>query len=253
MRLAFLLLAIALALAFSPRGVRAAMFKSVPEHSWEFSVLDSLMQVGIVEGQTAGSGPTFRRTFTRYELAMVIIRAVEKINNEQLAESLSQSLALDTLALVAEYSREICRIGVESASLQRAVLNVTERRVFPALRNPILQANPILYKDVPTDDWPDAFLCDLVESGIGGGFPVDVRSSFRKTFVRYEGATITWRAYKSLQSIDGNAQIPSDSGLKLMALTAEFAPELRELGHDPYAAFYYLSKHITYQKLESET
>jgi hypothetical protein len=58
----------------------AAMFKDVPTDHWAYEAIDYLQQQGLVEGYPDG---TFggNRTFTRYEMAMVIARIYSKLED----------------------------------------------------------------------------------------------------------------------------------------------------------------------------
>jgi hypothetical protein len=105
----------------------AAMFKDVPTDHWAYEAIDYLQQQGLVEGYPDG---TFggNRTFTRYEMAMVIARIYSKLEDmvgnydtSRLDEIQAQ---LDRLAN--EFKDELAELGVRLDKLEGQVNQNTD-------------------------------------------------------------------------------------------------------------------------------
>ncbi len=92
----------------------AAMFKDVPTDHWAYEAIDYLQQQGLVEGFPDGEFKG-NRTFTRYEMAMVVARMYSKL--EDLAGGMdSTSGRLDELEamidrLANEFKDELAQIN----------------------------------------------------------------------------------------------------------------------------------------------
>jgi hypothetical protein len=100
----------------------AAMFKDVPTDHWAYEAIDYLQQQGLVEGYPDG---TFggNRTFTRYEMAMVIARIYSKledmVGNYDTSKLDEIQAQLDRLSN--EFKDELAELGVRVDKLEGQV------------------------------------------------------------------------------------------------------------------------------------
>ncbi len=107
----------------------AAMFKDVPTDHWAYEAIDYLQQQGLVEGFPDGEFKG-NRTFTRYEMAMVVARMYSKL--EDLAGGMdSASGRLDELEaqldrLGNEFKDELAEINGRLGKLEGQVSTNTD-------------------------------------------------------------------------------------------------------------------------------
>ena len=107
----------------------AAMFKDVPTDHWAYEAIDYLQQQGLVEGFPDGEFKG-NRTFTRYEMAMVVARMYSKL--EDLAGGMdSTSGRLDELEamidrLANEFKDELAQINGRLDKVEADVAANTE-------------------------------------------------------------------------------------------------------------------------------
>lgn len=105
----------------------AAMFKDVPTDHWAYEAIDYLQQQGLVEGYPDG---TFggNRTFTRYEMAMVIARIYSKL--EDMVGSFEGGNCDEVQAqldrLANEFKDELAELGVRLDKLEGQVNQNTD-------------------------------------------------------------------------------------------------------------------------------
>lgn len=248
MRLTLLLLAIALSLALPLSSAHAAMFKDVPTDSWEYSTMDELKAVDLVRGI-----PEFypRRTFVRYEMAMLTGVIYDKLHNEGGADRLSPELALRTFALAAEYEPELEKMRINIEDLMNDALMLAAQRIIPTMSQPIQGSRRGLFEEIPRNSWADAFLIDLIEAKVSTGILDAYRGPNRRSFLRYEAASMVAGTFSNHISNQSKYSLSLSNRLKLMALIQELAPELLELGHGPIIMFRYLAEHQEFQEVEN--
>jgi hypothetical protein len=105
----------------------AAMFRDVPPDHWAYEAIDYLQQQGIVEGYPDG---TFKgnRTFTRYEMSMVIARIYSKfedyVKSQPQADWEGINARLDRLAN--EFKDELASMGVRLDQVEGQVNKNTD-------------------------------------------------------------------------------------------------------------------------------
>ena len=108
-------------------GAYAAMFKDVPPDHWAYEAVDYLQQQGIVEGYPDGEFKG-NRTFTRYEMAMVIARIYSKLDEKLAAFDPAKideiNSRLDKLA--SEFKDELAELGVRLDQLESQVSKNTD-------------------------------------------------------------------------------------------------------------------------------
>ncbi len=121
MRSLIFTLALVLSLALST-GAFAQMFRDVPPDHWAYEAIDYLQQEGLVEGYPDG---TFQgqRSFTRYEMAMVVARIYSKLDEKLSAFDPAKldeiNSRLDQLAN--EFKDELAELGVRLDQLESTV------------------------------------------------------------------------------------------------------------------------------------
>jgi len=91
--------------------VFAGPFSDVPSTHWAYGAVNKLVQAGIVDGS---SGNVFNgdRTITRYEMAMIVAKAMERSDKADV----EQKAVINKLA--AEFAAELNNLGVRVAKLE---------------------------------------------------------------------------------------------------------------------------------------
>lgn len=104
-------------------------FPDVPQDHWAYEAIESLRQAGLIEGYPDG---TFggERTFTRYEMAMVFSRILERLmawleGQEALLISAATGEVLAKLA--EEFAPELEQLGVSQADLSQILMAMNNR------------------------------------------------------------------------------------------------------------------------------
>ncbi len=87
------------------------IFRDVPYEHWSYKAIDELQACGLVEGYPDGDF-MHRRSFTRYEMAMVVALMVDRLSKIETAESVELKAKLLLLAMAAEYECGLREMGV---------------------------------------------------------------------------------------------------------------------------------------------
>jgi len=104
MKAAVTLMLAALIALLAASAAPAAIFRDVPTDSWVYDVTDELQERGILEGHPSWGTPV---ALSRYEMAMVAARALEKLEDEELMAKVDYHLALQVLGLIGEFEVEL--------------------------------------------------------------------------------------------------------------------------------------------------
>ena len=88
------------------RGKGKGRFRDVPYPHWSYEVIDELKAYGLVEGYPDGVFHG-RNVFTRYEMAMVVARVVDKLVLIDDLKGINLTTKVLVLAMVAEYQLEL--------------------------------------------------------------------------------------------------------------------------------------------------
>ncbi len=114
-------------------------FPDVPQDHWAYEAVESLRTAGLIEGYPDG---TFsgERTFTRYEMAMVFSRILERLvawleGREELLISAATGEVIS--ALGQEFAPELQELGITDADLAQLMLAMNTR--IQALEDAIQQ------------------------------------------------------------------------------------------------------------------
>src|SRR5690606_13094804 len=104
-------------------------FPDVPRDHWAYEAVETLRQAGRIEGYPDG---TFggERTFTRYEMAMVISRLLERLMawlEGQEALLITEATGKVLEALAKEFAPELEELGVTQADLSQILLAMNAR------------------------------------------------------------------------------------------------------------------------------
>jgi hypothetical protein len=105
----------------------AAMFKDVPTDHWAYEAIDYLQQQGLVEGFPDGEFKG-NRTFTRYEMAMVIARMYSKLEDMMggMDSSKLDEIQAQLDRLSNEFKDELAQLGVRLDKLEGQVNQNTD-------------------------------------------------------------------------------------------------------------------------------
>jgi hypothetical protein len=97
----------------------------------------------------------------------------------------------------------------------------------------VLLAAPVasagMFRDVPMDSWMYKSLDSFTDRGIVEGY---ARFYPPYVFTRYEFGMVIARIWTKLENEKVMELVDEDTALQLLALTAEFRPELTEIGVD---------------------
>jgi len=104
-------------------------FPDVPRDHWAYEAVETLRQAGLIEGYPDG---TFggERTFTRYEMAMVFSRILERLMawlEGQEALLITEATGKVLEALAKEFAPELEELGVTQADLSQILLAMNAR------------------------------------------------------------------------------------------------------------------------------
>lgn len=111
------LLALSLAASITGTAFAASVFSDVPKDHWSYQAISKLSKDGIVEGYADG---TFQgnRIMSRYEMAIVVARAMTKMEKADAADkALIEKLS-------AEYATELNKLDAKVDKLDKRVDNV---------------------------------------------------------------------------------------------------------------------------------
>lgn len=121
-------------------------FPDVPQDHWAYEAVESLRTAGLIEGYPDG---TFsgERTFTRYEMAMVFSRILERLvawleGREELLISAATGEVIS--ALGQEFAPELQELGITDADLTQLMLAMNTR--IQALEDAIQRADDRAYR-----------------------------------------------------------------------------------------------------------
>ena len=109
-------------IVYLPSTGLAGPYADVPAKHWAYDAVSQLAKDGIVTGYDAGS---FRgdRTLTRYEMAIVVGKAIEH------ADKASQADKALINKLSTEFSKELETLGVRTATLEAKVSNLEKVKI----------------------------------------------------------------------------------------------------------------------------
>lgn len=225
MRLALLLLVIALVLALPPCNAQAALFKDVPTDSWVYGSFKELQQSGLIEGYPDSPG----RTFTRYECAMVVSRVYTKLDDPSLRKRVTPEHAMAILALAATFQKELEQLGV---NMKVPMARLADEKLFqPAIGNHprIKPPRAMVFEDVQYSRWPLDAMFQL-KKALGYEVYPDFIPPSPQT--RYEMAMQLISIYEVLVKPEKRARLSLSDTRLLFALTSEFAPEFCFLNNE---------------------
>lgn len=114
-----LIIAIIFVFCFTNFAVASTPFNDVQASHWAYDAISKLSAKGYVQGYNDGS---FKgdKTLTRYELAMVISRLMDKMGGEGIASEDLRTLE----RLIVEFSDELALLGVKVSSLEDEMKNI---------------------------------------------------------------------------------------------------------------------------------
>ena len=114
------------ALLALPLAVQAGHFRDVPRSHWAYKAIDQLVSNGLIQGKKGNfSG---HKAFTRYEMAVVLARYMEKLKTAKgsLLESMEKTYPL-VKRLSREFSEELEILGVKQQELLARVTSLETR------------------------------------------------------------------------------------------------------------------------------
>lgn len=131
--------ALCLALMFSASTVVAGPFKDVPKKHWAYGAIHKLTKSGLLQGK--GGDFQGERAFSRYEMAVVLARYMEKLQTAKgsVLKAVEKTVPL-MKSLAKEFSRELDLLGVKHQDLLARVTSLETRtdmhaRELEALRS----------------------------------------------------------------------------------------------------------------------
>lgn len=95
-------------------------FDDVPSHHWAYRSVERLRRAGILEGW--GTRFHGRRSFTRYEMAVVVARFLEKAQQATAGKGLRLTDRADLTGLCDEFRNELSLLGSKYQRLARDML-----------------------------------------------------------------------------------------------------------------------------------
>ena len=95
-------------------------FKDVPSHHWAYRSVERLRRAGILEGW--GTRFHGKRRFTRYEMAVVVARFLEKASEATGKRNLTLSNRADLTGLCDEFRKELSLLDNRYTALARDLL-----------------------------------------------------------------------------------------------------------------------------------
>jgi hypothetical protein len=106
-----------------------ASFPDVPSNHWAYEAINKLVAAGVIEGYPDGTYKG-QRNMTRYEMAMIISRALDNINEQQ-AEMLERidSMGEEKAGLTTEQAQDVT--AIVKALIQKNMPEETEEVVMP--------------------------------------------------------------------------------------------------------------------------
>jgi hypothetical protein len=147
----------------------------VPEGSWVYSVVEKLYKQGMVSLPTTRSPFESRKTVTRFEAAVFVVRALDRAHSQLQAEvrpgshSYGSPLAYDLSdvalmrRLVNEFSSELEVMNLKPAVAADALMRMEKAAASPEGRRP--------FPDVPSGHWAFSSVERLRQVGIVRGYP----------------------------------------------------------------------------------
>lgn len=107
-------------------AVQASHFKDVPKSHWAYKAIDQLVESGLIQGKKGNFQG--HKAFTRYEMAVVLARYMEKLKAAKgtLLESMEKTYPL-VKRLSQEFSEELEILGVKQQELLARVTSLETR------------------------------------------------------------------------------------------------------------------------------
>mgnify|MGYP000607279039 CR=1 FL=1 len=239
---------VVLALAYT--AVAAPMFRDVPPDHWAYEAIDYLQQQGVVEGYPDG---TFRgnRSFTRYEMGMVIARIYSKFEDymESKPEADWEGINARLDRLSNEFKDELASMGVRIDQLEGQVNKNTDdlRKLKAMIKESnvsgVYRIRTGAYANTGVVDWSNDFgheQCLILNVNF---MPEEnIKFDFSLTSIETQGAVGT--AYVPGANNEfvgapagtppyGNAQNGSSFVLDMAKATIDLTPYTNSFGDDP--------------------
>jgi hypothetical protein len=212
---------------------RAAVFEDVPYPHWSYQALYELKRaVGFeVYPDFTPPGP-----LTRYEMAMNIISIYGELSEPAVRDGFSLEDTRKLFALTVDFAPEfgfLVNLGKDSIRIRETVIWLANNGALrkESVAQPDKPSGHGHYKDVPKDSWAYRAVASFVASGILEGYTDGHGGSAERTFTRYEYAMVVARLHGKLDE-GYYANLTDAEILRLLALSAEFAPEMDMLGFD---------------------
>lgn len=120
---------LAIVAMLAPQSARATPFADVPANHWAYQAIQTLAADGLIEGYPDGM---FKgdRPITRYEMAVLIARAIAKVESMQ-PKNVASKTDLDKLQkLIDAFKDELDALGVRVTNLEDSVAALNARTKF---------------------------------------------------------------------------------------------------------------------------